>query len=53
MIFGGTIIGEYIALEENKRIEMKWKFKEWGDFGNCVIAFTSQGGAINDLENSV
>ena len=41
MIFGGTITGEYIALEENKRIEMKWKFKEWGDFGNCVITFTS------------
>ena len=53
MIFGGTITGECIALEENNRIEMKWKFKEWGDFGNCVITFTSQGGAINDLENSV
>jgi activator of HSP90 ATPase len=49
MLFGGTIVGEYISLEEAKRIEMKWKFKEWPEYGNCVITFTSMGNAITDV----
>lgn len=28
-----------MAIEENKKIEMKWKFKDWDSFANCVITF--------------
>ena len=31
VMYNGMIEGEYISLEQNKKIEMKWKFKDWGD----------------------
>jgi uncharacterized protein YndB with AHSA1/START domain len=31
-MYGDTIQGEYVTIEENKRIEMKWKFKDWESF---------------------
>lgn len=27
--FGGNVTGEFIKLQENKEIEMKWRFKTW------------------------
>lgn len=39
MIYGDTILGEYITIEENKKIEMKWKFKDWESFSHCVVTF--------------
>ena len=40
MMFNGLIEGEYVNLEENKKIEMKWKFKDWGDkFADVTINF--------------
>ena len=38
-MYGDTIQGEYVSIEENKKIEMKWKFKDWNDFAQCVIIF--------------
>ena len=38
-MFDGTILGEYVSLTENERIEMKWKFKDWSDFADLVITF--------------
>lgn len=38
-MYGGTILGEYLTLEENKRIEMKWKFKDWEEYSDVVIDF--------------
>ena len=39
MMFDGTIVGEYISLDENKSIEMKWRFKDWSEFAHCKITF--------------
>jgi activator of HSP90 ATPase len=41
-LFGDTIQGEYVTLEENKKIQMKWKFKEWKDFGDCEVSFNGE-----------
>ena len=38
-MFGDTIQGEYLGLEQNKKIEMKWKFKEWPEFALCTVLF--------------
>ena len=38
-MFDGTIQGEYVNLEENTKIEMKWKFKDWKDYADLVITF--------------
>ena len=39
-LYSGTIEGEYISLEENKHLEMKWKFKDWGEvYSHVVIDF--------------
>jgi activator of HSP90 ATPase len=32
-----------VSLEENKKIEMKWKFKEWVEFSDCTITFEGTG----------
>ena len=42
-MFDGMIEGEFISLEENKRIDMKWKFREWGSFADLKIAFENAG----------
>ncbi len=40
MMFGGMIDGEYVEIEENKKIVMKWRFKDWGDqYADVVINF--------------
>ncbi len=49
MLFGDTIQGEYTELVENSKIDMKWKFKEWENFGKCTITFTDAGGAVTDI----
>jgi activator of HSP90 ATPase len=56
MIFGDVIQGEYLSFEQNVKINMKWKFKEWASFGDCEINFIAEGGAktvvtvtINDI----
>ena len=38
-MYGDTIQGEYVSIEENKKIEMKWKFKDWNEYAQCVITF--------------
>ena len=40
MMYGGIIDGEYIELQENKKIEMKWRFKDWGEaYSHVIINF--------------
>ena len=38
-MYDGTILGEYVSLEENERIVYKWKFKDWNEFADLVITF--------------
>lgn len=38
-LFGDTIQAEYTLLEQDKRIEMFWKFKEWPEFARCTVRF--------------
>ena len=42
-MFDGMIEGEYVSLEENKAIEMKWKFKEWPAFADLTVRFEGAG----------
>ena len=34
-------MGIYEELEEDRKIKMKWKFKEWADYADVVIEFVS------------
>ena len=43
-MFDGNILAEYEEIETDKKIKMKWKFKEWETFGDCLIEFTG----VND-----
>ena len=39
-LYGGIIEGEYLEVQENKRIVMNWRFKDWGSvYSNVVIDF--------------
>ena len=40
-MFDGSIQGIYKEIEENKLIKMKWKFKEWPEYADVVVAFES------------
>ena len=43
MMFNGLIEGEYVSLEQNKKIEMKWKFKDWGEkYADVTIDFEEE-----------
>ena len=49
-LFGDTIQGEYEELAENEKIVMKWKFKEWENFGQCTVTFKpAEGGAVCEI----
>ena len=38
MMYNGMIEAVYVNLEQNKKIEMKWKFKDWGEsYANVTI----------------
>ena len=39
MMYDGTILGEFIKLEQNKQIEMKWKLKDWNEFAHVIVTF--------------
>ena len=39
-MFDGSIQGIYEELVENEKIKMKWKFKEWPEYADVVVAFT-------------
>ncbi len=43
VMFDGMIEGEYVSLEENKCIEMKWRFKDWPAFADLTIRFENVG----------
>ena len=38
-MFDGSIQGIYEELEEDKKIKMKWKFKEWQEFADVIVEF--------------
>ena len=38
-MFDGSIQAVYEEIVENERLKMKWKFKEWPDYGDCVVTF--------------
>ena len=40
MMFGGMIDGEYVKVETNKKLQMKWRFKDWGEqYADVNITF--------------
>ena len=43
-MFDGNIQGQYVEIEENTKIVMKWKFKDWDDFADLVISINN----VND-----
>jgi len=43
-MFGGSILGIYEEVEEDRKIKMKWKFKEWPTYADCVVDFVG----VND-----
>ena len=40
-MFDGNIQGIYQELTDDTQIKMKWKFKEWPEYADVVIDFTS------------
>ena len=40
-MFDGSIQGIYEEIQEDKKLRMKWKFKEWSEHADCVIDFVS------------
>lgn len=42
-MYGGTIEGEYVSLEQNKHIEMKWRFRDWEEYSDVSIIFEDNG----------
>ena len=36
-MYNDNIQGEYLTLEENKTIEMNWKFKDWEVYSHVLI----------------
>ena len=45
MMYDNMIQGEYTSLDENKKIEMKWRMKDWaeGVFSDVKITFEDAG----------
>ena len=39
-MYGGLIDGEYLTLTEAKSLELKWRFKDWGDAGYSHVLIT-------------
>ena len=50
VMYNDNIQGEYIALDENKRVEMNWKFKDWEDYSHVLI--TLDEGDDEDVSKS-
>jgi uncharacterized protein YndB with AHSA1/START domain len=36
-MYAGQIEGEYVSLEEPRRIQLKWRMKDWEEFSDVVI----------------
>ena len=43
------ITGEYISLEENKKIEMKWKMKDWVENSHVIITLDASAEDVRHL----
>ena len=43
-MFDASIQGIYEEIEEDRKIKMKWKFKEWPEYADCLIDFVG----VND-----
>jgi len=48
-MFGDTIQAEFVTLEQNKQIVMKWKFKDWATFADVVVDFNQAGSSSVDI----
>lgn len=44
-LYMGTILGQYVSLEENKSIVMKWKMKDWGETLSDVTLTIEENGS--------
>uniref|UniRef100_A0A7S3MYQ1 Activator of Hsp90 ATPase homologue 1/2-like C-terminal domain-containing protein n=1 Tax=Strombidium inclinatum TaxID=197538 RepID=A0A7S3MYQ1_9SPIT len=50
-IYDGMIEGEFISVEENKSIKMKWRMKDWTDqwFSDVTITFLDIGSEATEV----
>lgn len=46
-MYAGNIEGEYVSLEEYRRITLKWRMKDWEEYSDVVIDFEEDDGVIN------
>ena len=44
--YAGSILGEYIEVEENKKIKMKWKMNNWEKMSLLELNFEPQGSEV-------
>ena len=52
MMFGGMIDGKYLSLDQNKKIEMKWRFKDWGEqYAHVTINFHEEDDDVSIVRN--
>ena len=50
MMFGGMIDGEYVNIETNKKIQLKWRFKDWGEqYADVNINFDEDDDEVRTL----
>lgn len=52
MLYDGTISGEYVNLEKDSKIEMKWKMKDWDAYSDVVITF-EQGDDVSLTQEEI
>ena len=50
-IYDGMITGKYVSVEENKKIVMKWRMKDWAAdvFSNVEMTFQDNGGDNTEI----
>ena len=49
--YNGMISGTYLSLEENKKLEMNWKMKDWPTSSHVIIIFDQSGDVSSKCES--
>jgi activator of HSP90 ATPase len=45
-MYADNIQGEYVSLDENKQIQLKWKMRDWEDYSDVTISFEEDDGVL-------
>ena len=52
-MYNGMIEAEYVNVEQSKKVEMKWKFKDWGEnFANVTIDLTEDEDDVSFVDST-